>query len=245
MKALIAAKSDVQLKTRESLTGEKKWYVLTVENEQDLMSGLDSENPELLVLDTESFNVAEVFDQVNLLERATKVLFLLDNQVPDSTENIRTFLRPGISDYLTKPFDEELLRHRIFSLISASFLNTDTKTKQNLLPELHDRKTGRLDAKKIADVLGISLKALSAALDKNYRALHKTPHSEKIQKELAVYKRIIEVLYELFQKPEDIHIWLNSPSVDFGGKTPLNLITEGYAEAVLDLVKDVQEGSAG
>lgn len=244
MKALIAAKDESKLKARESLSDDKEWYILEVDNESELLSGLTSESPELIVLDAESVNIKDVFEQVDLLHRATKILFLLENDRFDTSEKIKTYLKPGISDYIIKPFDSELLKHRIVSLISTKYSVTGFNFEKVHLPNLHDSATGRLDAKKIVVELGISLKSLSDVLGKNYRALHKTPHSEKIQKQLAVYKRIIEMLYDLFEKKEDIYIWLNSPSVDFGDRTPINIIKEGHAEAVLDLLKDVQKGTA-
>ncbi|TVQ00230.1 MAG: DUF2384 domain-containing protein [Balneolaceae bacterium] len=244
MKALIAAKDEFKLKTRQSLSDDKKWYVLEVENEDELLYGLSSESPELVVLDTESINVKDILDKVNLLHGGTKVLFLLESDKLDASEIIRNYLRPGLSDYISKPFDLEFLRHRIISLISTNYSRSDFHLEKINLPNLHDSATGRLDAKKIKDELGISLKSLSKILGKNYRALHKTPHSENIQKQLAVYKRIIEILYDLFEKPEDINIWLNSPNVDFGDRSPISIIKEGHADAVLDLLKNIQEGTA-
>jgi len=244
MKALIAAKEEFKIKARQSLSDDKKWYVLEVENEKELLYGLSSENPELVVLDTESINVKDIFKSVNLLKGSTKVLFLLEGDKLDYSDIIKEYLRPGQSDYITKPFDSELLRHRIISLISANYSVSEFHPESIKLPNLHDNLTGRLDAKKIVGELGISLKSLSKILGKNYRALHKTPHSKKIQMELAVFKRIIEILYDLFEKPEEIGIWLNSPNVDFGDRTPISIIKEGHAEAVLDLLKNVQEGTA-
>lgn len=244
MKALIAAKEEFKIKTRQSLSEDKKWYVLEVENENELLYGLSSENPELVVLDTESINVRDILENVDLLHGATKVLFLLESDKLDTSEMIRNYLKPGLSDYITKPFDTELLRHRIVSLVSTNFIKSDFHFEKIKLPNLHDSTTGRLDAKKIVGELGITLKSFSSILGKEYRALHKTPHSEKIQKELAVYKRIIEILYDLFERSVDINIWLNSPNVDFGDRTPKSIIKEGHAEAVLDLLKNIQEGSA-
>lgn len=244
MKALIAAEDESKLKTRKSLSSQKEWYILEVDNEIDFLSGLNSENPELVVLDTGSINVEDLFERANLLHSATKILFLLENEELDKSEAIKDYLKPGLSDYITKPFDSELLRHRIASLISSNYLKSNINLEMVNLPSLHDSKSGRLDAKKIVNELGINLKAFSEVLGKGYRALHKTPHSENIQKDLAIYKRIIEILYDLFEKKEDINIWLNSPNVDFGDRTPISIIKEGHAKAVLNLLKDVQTGSA-
>lgn len=244
MKALIAATDEIRQKTKESLFSKSQWYVLEVENETDLMSGLRAERPDLLVLDAESIDITPVFDQINLLESTTKVLFLLGSEMLNTSRLIRSYLKAGNSDYLTKPIDTELLSHRISSLI--------TSLKQKSLPEglskkaadVHDEVSGRISAKKVANFLGISLKSFAGILDKNYRALHKTPHSETIQADLLVYRQIIEILSTLFRQQEDIAVWLNSPCVDFGNRTPVSLILEGHAAAVLELLKDVQEGAA-
>lgn len=244
MKALIAAKDEFKEKTRQSLSDDKKWYVLEVENEDELLYGLSSESPDLIIIDIGSVNVRDILENVNLLRGTTKVLFLLEGDKLDTSEIIRNYLKPGLSDYITKPFDSDLLRHRISSLISTKHLKADFHSERIKFPNLHDSTTGRLDAKKIVEELGINLTSLAKILGKNYRTLHKTPHSENIQKELSVYKRIIEVLYDLFENEEDINIWLNSPSVDFGDRSPISIIKEGHAEAVLDLLKNIQEGTA-
>src|SRR5438477_630298 len=49
------------------------------------------------------------------------------------------------------------------------------------LPELHDPDSGRLDAQRIANYLGVPLSQLAAALGKKYTTVYKTPASVGVQ----------------------------------------------------------------
>lgn len=244
MKALVAAKDEIIRETRQSLSSDKRWYILEVESSDELMYGLNSENPELIVIDIQSVDVKSILERIRPQFNEFKVLFIGEQSDLFEKNIIRNFLKPGQTDYIIKPFDSDLLKHRIYTLLFNSTTDSEFSKTRIQFPSLHDKNTGRIDAVKIADKLGISLKQLSKALNKNYRTVHKTPHSENIQDDLATYKRIIEILYELFEKEEDVNIWLNSPSIDFGNRTPVSIIKEGHADAVLDLLNDILEGSA-
>lgn len=111
-----------------------------------------------------------------------------------------------------------------------------------ILPELHDPETGRVDAQKLADFIGAPLKPLAEALGFNYKAVHRNPSAAAYQVALRPVKRSLEFLHEFFGKDEAIRIWLNTPHPDLKGKTALDAILAGEAEAVLLILENAWNG---
>ena len=110
------------------------------------------------------------------------------------------------------------------------------------LVELHDKQSGRIDAQKVAEYMGIPLKRLVEGLDLSYKAAHKNPSSESFQVVLQPIKRILEILDEIFAKPETVRAWLNTPHADLGGRTALQTILEKNSQAVLTVLENAVAG---
>jgi Protein of unknown function (DUF2384) len=110
------------------------------------------------------------------------------------------------------------------------------------LPELHDETTGRIDAQKLADFMGLPLKRLAEALGLNYKAVHRNPSAESIQEALQPVKRVMELLFELFPRPESVRIWINTPHPDLGGRTALDTILARNSRAVITILENALAG---
>jgi len=78
---------------------------------------------------------------------------------------------------------------------------------QVILPELHDKASGRVDAQKLAVYMGVPLKRLAESLQLNYKAIHRNPSAESFQSALKPLKRSLEILHEFFNKPETVRAW--------------------------------------
>ena len=113
---------------------------------------------------------------------------------------------------------------------------------QVILPELHDASTGRIDAQKVADLMGVPLKRFSEGLGINYKAAHRNPSAASFQEALQPVKRSLEILYEFFGKPPTIRAWLNTPHPDLDGSTALETILENNAKAVLRILENAVAG---
>lgn len=151
-------------------------------------------------------------------------------------------------DFLMKPIDRNKLISHVKELIrkkqqSKRAFPSNTLT-EHMLADLHDPATGRLDAKLIADYLAIPLSAFATTLDKSVAALHKNPDATSIQEVLSPIARSIAVLSRLLGTKENVRAWVNSPHPDLGNQTPLNLILEGKAVAVVDMLEAVLAGQA-
>jgi hypothetical protein len=111
-----------------------------------------------------------------------------------------------------------------------------------VLPELHDGKSGRIDAQKVANVVGVPLKRLSEGFGLRYGSVHRNPSAESWQPVLKPLKRCLEILHEFFEKPQTIRIWLNTPHPDFNEKTALQLILENKTQSVLRVLENAAAG---
>ncbi|GDY24094.1 hypothetical protein LBMAG56_54410 [Verrucomicrobiota bacterium] len=111
-----------------------------------------------------------------------------------------------------------------------------------ILSELHDKKTGRIDAQKLADFMAVPLKRLAEGLGLNYKAVHRDPAGESAQAALQPVKRALEILHKFFVQPETIRVWLNTPHPDLDGTTALETILENKAEAVRTLLENAWNG---
>jgi uncharacterized protein (DUF2384 family) len=102
--------------------------------------------------------------------------------------------------------------------------------------DLHDPKSGRLDARRIAAYLRISLSSLAAATGRSVAAIHKAPAADSLQQPLARVAQTISLLSEILQSKEHVRTWLHSPHPDLGNQVPMRLILEGHAGAVADML---------
>jgi hypothetical protein len=113
---------------------------------------------------------------------------------------------------------------------------------QVVLPQLHDKATGRIHAQKLADYMGVPLKRLAEGLHLNYKAIHRNPSAETFQSTLKPVKRSMEILHEFFQKPETVRVWLNTAHPDLGGQTALEMILADDANAILRVLENAAAG---
>ncbi|MBE7156866.1 MAG: DUF2384 domain-containing protein [Rhodospirillales bacterium] len=111
-----------------------------------------------------------------------------------------------------------------------------------VLPQLHDPATGRVDAQKVADYLGVPLKRLAEGLGINYKTAHRNPDAESFQEALRPVKRSLEILDEFFRKPELVRAWLHTPHSDLDSGTALETILENRAEAVCTILENALAG---
>ena len=113
---------------------------------------------------------------------------------------------------------------------------------QVTLAELHDEATGRIDAQKVANYMGLPLARLAKALQLNYKAIHRNPSAEAAQPALKPVKHSLEILHDFFQKPETVRVWLNSPHPDLDGRTALEMILANNPTAVRRILENAAAG---
>ena len=110
------------------------------------------------------------------------------------------------------------------------------------LPELHDASSGRIDAQKLADYIGVPFKRLAEGLHLTYKTVHRNSSAESVQKVLKPVKRSLEILHRFFDNPETIRVWLNTSHPDLDGRTALELILSNNPEPVLTILENAVAG---
>lgn len=107
-------------------------------------------------------------------------------------------------------------------------------------PKLRAR-SGRLDAKKIASHLGVSLAGVAKITPISRQALNETPDSAHAQAALDPLARILDVL-DTVLPPEHVTAWLNTPHARLGGETPIRAILKGQGEQVARMLEQARGG---
>ena len=113
---------------------------------------------------------------------------------------------------------------------------------QVILPELHDKASGRINAQKLAVYMGVPLKRLAEGLKLNYKAMHRNPSADAFQSPLKTVKRCLEILHEFFKKPETVRVWVNTPHPDLDGNSALEIILANNPNAVLRILENAAAG---
>lgn len=112
-----------------------------------------------------------------------------------------------------------------------------------ILPQLHDKRTGRIDAQKVADFIAVPMKRLAEGLGLNYKAVHRDPSGAAFQEVLRPVKRTLEILAQAFKNDAPtIRAWLNTPHPMLDGSTSLEMILEGKAYAPERLLGNAWNG---
>jgi len=116
-----------------------------------------------------------------------------------------------------------------------------------LLPEVHDPATGRIDAKKLAAVLGVKQAELARALRVDRRVLGSKPTLPKLQERAAMLERTLAILIDYLGSAEVARAWFQTPNPNLGDRTPWEVCekTEEFPkglEAVAHMIARVPEG---
>jgi hypothetical protein len=114
---------------------------------------------------------------------------------------------------------------------------------EHTLLSAHDPATGRYDAKRLADVLAITQKAMAEITGYSPRGLGKNPTSPKLQPELERLVRLVTTLRELLDGDMGlVRVWLKAPHPALGGAKPLEYLEDGRLDLIEGLVHAIETG---
>jgi DNA-binding response OmpR family regulator len=134
------------------------------------------------------------------------------------------------------------IRHRISKLLQFKSNNQPPKARVPVdpIPSLRS-ENGRLDAKKIARSFGITVSDLARAVDRSYSTVNKTPDSAALQSSLYSFERIASAIRIITggKVEQGLKIWLNAPNKALPDSLPVDLIKEGHAGMLADMLEDV------
>jgi len=251
---ILVAEQDVA--TRRRLTRILRRDELDVEaltRPEDLLKEAKATTPDLVIVDVQ-MPAAGGFDVVRKLRRGHPSLPILVLLPAKAGATARQAIKLGATDFLQKPIDAALLLRRVEQCLSTVKLHLLTPTLRKIaevqvptklevaLPQLHDRDSGRVDARRVADYLGVPLAKLASALGAKYRTLFKTPAAESVQESLRPIKRVLTILSGMVGDQRMVRAWLNSPHADLGMRTPIQVMLEGHVDAVLRILENALEG---
>ena len=116
-----------------------------------------------------------------------------------------------------------------------------------MLPEVHDPATGRIDAKKLATVLGVKQAELARALKVDRRVLGNKPTLPKFQERAAMLERALAILIDYLGSVETTRAWFQTPNPNLENRTPWEVCenVEEFPkglEAVVHMVARAPEG---
>jgi len=111
------------------------------------------------------------------------------------------------------------------------------------LLEAHDPATGRYDALRIGQSLGLSVAEMAQVLGWTGRGLRKNPTSPRLQQPLTRLVATVTLLRELLDGSMPyVRVWLRAPHPALGGCPPVSYLLAGQLEPVENLVRAIASG---
>ncbi len=233
---LVAEKESRTRREIEKILVRQDFVVESVADSRALMEKLERETPDLLFLDIFMPNL----DGLRIMKKLGDIPVVILTSEETVLSEIPKAFKQGFTHYLFKPFDSEQLLDSVRRLLASK--KPHRRQLEVPLSELHDSETGRIDARKVAEFLSVPLAQLAETFGANYVTVHKTPDAPSLQPALGPIKRAIEIVTQATRAQADARAWLNNPHPDLGGKTPLEVMLSGQADAVVTLLENALAG---
>lgn len=113
---------------------------------------------------------------------------------------------------------------------------------KGVVREFHDPETGRLDAARVARVVGLPVSVLARAVGVTASALSKRPTARGAQRGLREIEWAWAALRSMFGSDSASRAWLHAPHPDLGNQAPLSLLTGGSSAALADYLRSALAG---
>lgn len=245
-----------QRKAATDKLGKSNYRIIEIKGVRDLAQQIAEKKPEFVfvapgVLDEEEVRSFRrnnprckitITNEKNPLSFTKRVLQQHQKRAPlHLRKKAASQARPGLElypDRLEKPRD----RPRAPGVEALFKAPGDSRKLRVVLPELHDRASGRLDASRIAEYLALPLSKLASAAGAAYGTVHKTPSAESLQPALRPIKRSLEILLDLIGDHRTILAWLNSPHPLLDKQTPIQIIEQGKADELETILENAVAG---
>lgn len=206
---------------------------------EDLINSLVVNDPDVVLLDYEMPGLSgkELTRRLRQVNPAIPILIMSAN--PDWS----TLEQDPLTDIVKSPVDPNEVLHRILRLLHESQEDAPSRFRlpKMIVDELRS-DTGRIDAKLVAEMFGLSIPILARIIGAGEPALYKTPDSKSVQTKLADFERIAWGLLKLTGSPKGLRIWLNAPNAELDKELPIDYIKDGHVEDVAAMVEDALLG---
>jgi hypothetical protein len=114
---------------------------------------------------------------------------------------------------------------------------------KTFVPGFHD-ETGRLDASRVAQAMGLTLSQVAKAIGVTTSALSKRPNAAAAQPGLREAEFSWATLLDMLGEVQLARAWLHAGHPDFSGQFPLHYLTEGGAKRLADYLRAAVAGEA-
>ncbi|HET9594101.1 MAG TPA: MbcA/ParS/Xre antitoxin family protein [Anaeromyxobacteraceae bacterium] len=245
IRVTVAGSKGVRKRAAQALAGTR--YAVTEVAEPELaLQSVRTDQPDVLVIQAEAARAS--LKKIRQASPRTKVLTVHAARAATHLGSADTMLA---DDLVFAPVAGAELKIRVDRLAEAARATAPrAPTPADVTPrsggepltELHDDASGRIDAKRVAAYLDVPLTALSRAIGKDYKAVFKSPASAALQPLLSAVHRTIVALLRVYGDRARALAWLNTANLELGGARPMELVLDGRAEAVADLVEATLAG---
>src|SRR5262249_35304068 len=114
---------------------------------------------------------------------------------------------------------------------------------EHTLLEAHDPASGRYDALRVGQSLGLSAADMAQVVGWTPRGIRKNPASQKLQEALTRLMATVTLLRELLDGSMPyVRVWLRAPHPALGGRTPLSYLLDGQIRPIEDLARAIAAG---
>jgi len=110
------------------------------------------------------------------------------------------------------------------------------------LEELHEPKSGRYDARRLAEFMGVSMLELARAVGANPDALRRRPTSQTYQAKLGRIAVLLRRVLPGLKDPRRIRTWLRAASPDLDDASPLQFLLDGRLDVLEDWIRAARTG---
>lgn len=249
----VLADQDAATRRTLALALKKRGYKVDEARDEKQLRAAIEEPPDILLLDVMMPGMSgdDVFQLLREQPSSLRVIVMSEAKDVKVAAKARAM---GAADYLAKPINghdlslrlellkEQLQLLRLNRAVADARPTSMPRSLTVALPQLHDADSGRIDAQKVAEYVGIPLKQLADAISASYPAVHKTPAAESLQEALRPIKRSLEILDQVIGNEATIRAWLRSSHPDLGKRTPLDVILAGRPRALHTLLENALSG---
>ncbi len=196
--------------------------------------------------------VEKLCKRLQTTQRPCKIVLSLAGAKRTRPEALVAVLRTLFLDVVSNveiSIGKEALQSNVYEALAKYMVEMDARHPDPLSSALEVQETrerllnkdsGRLDARKVAQELGMKPGSLAKLIGKLRATVNKTPDASGLQELLRPYERILRLRAVMPQ--ERFLAWLEAPNPHLDDLTPRSLINEGRAEVVADLVEDALTG---
>ena len=213
-----------------------------------LLKAIDRQHPAAITL---SFKHSSPYlgiarEVIHRTKGGVPLFLIVDSSVTEDRDFAQLVARAHV-DYALAQSGSAELAQRLKVLLSHTVEEPDKDSGRlpganTATAGLYDAASHRLNAQKVADLFGFTLRQLSGLLKALPQSVHKTPDAVRLQPKLRVFERIARGLALVDNNEKNFRRWLNASNGELDNRPPLEIIQSGKGEIVASLVEDALLG---